>query len=427
MPRVLSIFTSALLLVAGVAAPAGASSSDGPSDLPSDRQLRASWLASPGVPASDLGAVLNTLKLGFVPEGATRNSASTALFGIPAWGLDLSNHSSSSVTNAKVTVDSGLDPSAAIWNDLVDSFPVSQTRATLARGSSMTDEPLVYFSPITFAAGFDSTTTVSTSTIPVGGGSQTVTVTVTPQDERYDKLPGSLTVDLWSDQPGVSVTSTAGPANLSQGQELTTTTDDEAILVEWKLAGDRLRTGEAYTFTAALHVPNSSGVPFRFKPEVDIEADLTTDLGESGPDTTVSIADPTLDGGTAGRGGATFSVAETTHTWQLSRVESAIVIYEGTEEVVAPSEPKPSVAVKAVSHRSKLSLNVNPNLGKDCWRVKIQKKRSDGTWKTLKKTYKTKGNAETRTINLKKGTYRVWVKAQHGHQGVKSAKVRIKR
>lgn len=423
MPQAISIFTSALLLVAGVAAPASASASS-PRDLPSDPQMRASWLQSPGVPASDLGAALDTLKVGFVPEGTTRNAASTVLDGFPAWGFDLSNHSSSSVTNAKVTVDSGLGPSLAIWDDLVESFPVSQTRATLARGSSMTDEPMLYISPITFRSGYDSTTAVSTSTIPAGGGSQTATITVTPQDDRYDELPGSLTVGLWSDQPGVSVTSTAGPANLGSGEELTTTTNGEP-LVEWKVAGDRLRTGDAYTFTAVLHVANSSGAPFQFRPEVDIAAGLTTDLGESGPDATVSIAEPTLDGGTAGRGGATFSVAETTHTWQLSRVESALVIYEGTVSV--PSKPKPSVAVKAVSHRSKLHLNVNPNLGKDCWRFKIQKQRSDGSWRTLKKTYKTKGSAETRTINLKKGTYRVWVKAQHGYAGVKSAKVHLKR
>lgn len=371
--------------------------------------------------------MLGTLKIGLVPEGATQNSASNALLGLPAWAFDLSNNSSSSVTNAKVTVDSGLDPAAAVWDDLVDSFPVSQTRATLAPGSSLPDEPLVHLSPTNFASGYDSTATVNTSRIPAGGGSQTATITVTPRDQRYDKLPGSLYVGMSSYQPGVTVTSTSEPANLSGGQELTTTTDEEGMLVEWKLDGDRLRSGKTYTFAAVLHVPNSSSVPFEFRPEVGIETDLTTDLGERGPGATVSIADPSLDGETAGRGRVTFSVEQTTHTWQLSRVDSAIVFYEGTEDVVAPSKPKPSVAVKAVSHRSKLSLNVNPNLGKDSWRVKIQKKRSDGTWKTLKKTYRTKGNAETRTINLKKGTYRVWVKAQHGYQGVKSAKVRIKR
>ena len=54
-------------------------------------------------------------------------------------------------------------------------------------------------------------------------------------------------------------------------------------------------------------------------------------------------------------------------------------------------------------------------------------RRSNGTWYTLPTTYKTFGPKETNTINLRKGTYRVKVKAQHGHKGTKTTPVRIVR
>ncbi len=84
------------------------------------------------------------------------------------------------------------------------------------------------------------------------------------------------------------------------------------------------------------------------------------------------------------------------------------------------------VKVKPIKGRSKLFVNVNPNKGKGYWRFQVQKKRADGTWRSLK-TYRTKGKKETRKLNRKQGTYRVWVKPKYGYQGVMSAEVYLKR
>jgi PKD repeat protein len=90
--------------------------------------------------------------------------------------------------------------------------------------------------------------------------------------------------------------------------------------------------------------------------------------------------------------------------------------------------PPPAVAVtlKAKSGRSKLYVNVNPNKGSGYWRFQVQRLRSDGSWKPLK-TYRTKGSGETRTINLRKGTYKVVVFAKYGYQGSTSGSVTLKR
>ena len=85
-----------------------------------------------------------------------------------------------------------------------------------------------------------------------------------------------------------------------------------------------------------------------------------------------------------------------------------------------------SVKVKAVSKSSKLRVDVNPNKGNGYWTFQVQRRLADGTWQPLK-TYKTKGSKETRTLNLKKGTYRVVVKAKYGYQGTTSAEVYLKK
>jgi hypothetical protein len=87
--------------------------------------------------------------------------------------------------------------------------------------------------------------------------------------------------------------------------------------------------GKTYQFTATLNVSNSTGKTFTFRPSVRIRGALESNLGEIAG-TTVRIADPTLDGGTPGRGGSTFSISESGHTWTLLRDESADVTYNGT-------------------------------------------------------------------------------------------------
>jgi hypothetical protein len=89
-------------------------------------------------------------------------------------------------------------------------------------------------------------------------------------------------------------------------------------------------------------------------------------------------------------------------------------------------KPTPVVRVKAVQGKSKLRVNVDPNRGKDFWTFRVQVRRADGSWRALK-TYRTKGRSETRTVNLRKGTYRVRVKPKFGYAGISSSEVRLRR
>ncbi len=86
--------------------------------------------------------------------------------------------------------------------------------------------------------------------------------------------------------------------------------------------------------------------------------------------------------------------------------------------VVQPA-PTARVKIKAVSARSKLKVDVNPNLGTKYWTFQVQRKNADGTWKAHK-TYRTQGSKETRTVNLRRGTYRVWVNPKLWYQGAMS-------
>jgi hypothetical protein len=69
---------------------------------------------------------------------------------------------------------------------------------------------------------------------------------------------------------------------------------------------------------------------------------------------------------------------------------------------------------------------VDPNRGTGYWRFHVERKRADGTWQRLK-TYRTKGSRETRTINLRRGTYRVWVHPKFGYGAVLSGEVRLRK
>ncbi len=93
---------------------------------------------------------------------------------------------------------------------------------------------------------------------------------------------------------------------------------------------------------------------------------------------------------------------------------------------IAQPQRRASVKVRAVKSRSKLRVNVNPNRGSRYWTFKVKRKRADGTW-AGKGTYRTRRAAETRTINLPKGTYRVRVRPKFGHLGTLSRSVTLRR
>lgn len=107
----------------------------------------------------------------------------------------------------------------------------------------------------------------------------------------------------------------------------------------------------------------------------------------------------------------------------------------GQTPVVSPSpappvlvtQPTAQITVRTDKRRSKIYVDVNPNKGKGFWKVSVQRKKANGTWTTYKKSYKTYGSKETRTLNLKKGTYRVYVNPKYGFLGAVSTNVTLKR
>lgn len=92
----------------------------------------------------------------------------------------------------------------------------------------------------------------------------------------------------------------------------------------------------------------------------------------------------------------------------------------------APVPQTPTVKVKAVSGKSKLYVDVDPDRGTGYWTFRVQRKNPDRSWHTVK-TYRTEGSRETRTIDLKKGAYRVRMNAQYGYRAVTSDVVHLRR
>jgi hypothetical protein len=97
--------------------------------------------------------------------------------------------------------------------------------------------------------------------------------------------------------------------------------------------------------------------------------------------------------------------------------------------VATPVQVGKAVTVKAraVSGKSKIKVDVNPNLGKGYWKFQFEKQVGPDSWRLLSKVYKTQGSAEKLTVNLKKGTYRAVVLPKPGYATATSAPVTLKR
>lgn len=261
--------------------------------------------------------------------GSAQGSATQT--GFRNWLTFLGNSSQASVTNPAITVASGYDPS---FFPGVAAFPVTYTQPTLAPGQEFSGDLPPSTIPVSFSLGYDSTRTVSPLTIPVGGTQQTVTFTVTPTDSRY--AADLSTFDMWvgSDLPGVSVASVTNPGNLNQGETLQTVANQPPPigLFVWTLGSPQLN--KQYTFTVVLNVPNPFGVPFDYRPVVQMDGDTATILCDACAGSSVTIKDPTLDGSVPGSGATTFSVAQTSHTWTSVHEDSATVQYAGTVPAV---------------------------------------------------------------------------------------------
>lgn len=112
----------------------------------------------------------------------------------------------------------------------------------------------------------------------------------------------------------------------------------------------------------------------------------------------------------------------TSFSWAFVTADG-VTLDQGTRALTAP---RAQVSVKRVSSASKLYVNVNPNQGPRYWRFTVQRQRADGTW-ARQGTYRTRGASETRTLDLRRGTYRVRVKPKFGYLGVRSGSVVLKR
>lgn len=83
------------------------------------------------------------------------------------------------------------------------------------------------------------------------------------------------------------------------------------------------------------------------------------------------------------------------------------------------------VAVRAVGKRSKLRVDVNPDVGAQAWKVTVQRKQGPG-FGTVRKV-RTRGPDEVVTVNLPRGTYRVVVPARYGYATAVSRTVFLRR
>ncbi len=234
-----------------------------------------------------------------------------------------------------------------------------------------------------------------------------------------------------------------------------------------------LTNGTAYTFTAhatnaAGDGPNSPSTPPTTPKAVPAPptgvtvSGVTTGYADGSASATITWTPPGADGGTpithyilaSYPAGQQVIVTGTTHTWyglaigvgHTFRVSACNTIgcsaWSDMSLPVTPTVPAPplppapptpapppasTVTVRAVSGAGKLLVDVNPDKGAGYWKFKVQKKKPNGTWTTLKTKYKTTGNKETKTLNLKKGTYRVLVEPKYGLAGSVSTEVNLKK
>jgi hypothetical protein len=92
--------------------------------------------------------------------------------------------------------------------------------------------------------------------------------------------------------------------------------------------------------------------------------------------------------------------------------------------VPPPAEPRITLGLRAVRKKSRLRIDVGPDLEQSNYRLKIQRQ-SGKRWRTVKRT-QTLGVRDRITVDLRRGKYRVVVPSQHGMAGAR-AEVRLKR
>ncbi len=98
-----------------------------------------------------------------------------------------------------------------------------------------------------------------------------------------------------------------------------------------------------------------------------------------------------------------------------------------SDPVSVPGLPSVTVKVARAGYGNKLFVDVNPNQASGYWRFRVQKRSATGSWSTLPGVYRTAGRAETRTLTLGPGVFRVTVAGKSGYRGATSVAVTLTR
>jgi hypothetical protein len=283
----------------------------------------------------------------------------------------------------------------------------------------------------TFPVGPTTVTCTATDTAN-NTGSNTFTVTVNDSTKPVVTVPGDMTV-VASGSGGAVVTFTASAVDAVDGALTPTCTPVSGSLFPVGVtsvtctATDAASNIGSNTFTVTVNA--AAAVVDSTAPVVTVPADMTVAAaGLAGAVVTFSASAVDDVNGVVSPScvpvsGGLFPVGATSVTCTATDAAGNA----GSKGfVVTVTAPTALVKVKAVSSGSELRVDVNPNKGSKYWTFQVQRKKADGSWKSLK-TYRTWGSKEIRTVNLGKGTYRVWVNPKFGYQGIMSAEVRLKR
>lgn len=268
--------------------------------------------------------------------------------GLSGWQFGLGNfHPGDTVTNPTISVASGYDPSQLFPNFAgvpASSLPIVVSQPSLPTGSGLS-LGLGSFIPANTTPGCDSSRSVTPATVPVGGGDQTFTVTVRCFDPAVRNVNGGAQQSL----PGSTLVSFTPPSNLDQGEGLNAPPNSWLGPPGDAHAGfgfgvENLVTGKQYTFAFVVHSPNPFGVPYAQTANIGVGEESPQPggcTGCGGPSTNVTIAEPTLDGPSAGAGQVAFSTGEP-HVWEVDVEHTRQINYDGTQQIGLDYDGPPS-------------------------------------------------------------------------------------
>jgi hypothetical protein len=242
-------------------------------------------------------------------------------------GFNMWNYSSDAL-NASISVASGYDPSALF----ATSLPIVESQPSLPPGGGHLGLQVGGFDPTaTAVAGCDTSRSLSPLVVPVGGGQQTFTVTFHCTDPAITDVGAQFYVGL----PGATVVSFTPPSDLHDGEQLNAPGPLPISAGAFGLDIGQIIIGKTYTASFVLQVPNPFGIPFANKPEIDSgENHNVPDAGcfACGPQSTITVPVPNLDGSTPGAGSVTFSAGEP-HVWNVNVTDQEVIVLGGTTQL----------------------------------------------------------------------------------------------